>query len=72
MTQQQQALAEVLQKYGRNNFAKIPLHTNDYTDGLTTETVAQIKSLPYAFDDTNEIKYSVRRVDQVVNLEVWK
>jgi hypothetical protein len=72
----QVALAEVLAKFGttdkRGTFAKIPLHRTDYTDQLSAEAVAIVKSLPYAFDDSDEIKYSRRQCDQVVNLEVWK
>jgi hypothetical protein len=73
----QTALAEVLAKFGTTDhrgvvFTKIPLHRTDYTDQLSAETVEILNSLPYAFDDSDEIKYSRRSVDQVVNLDVWK
>lgn len=70
----QNALAEVLAKYGTTDYkgrkvAKIALHRISEYD-LTNANV--LMSLPYNFDDTDEIKYAVRRVDQVINLEVWK
>lgn len=73
----QQALAEVLQKFGtvdykNRTWAKIALHRSDNTDLLSAETVRVINSLPWAFDDSETIKYCVKTADQVKNLEVWK
>jgi hypothetical protein len=72
MNTQQNALSEILQKFGHNNYANIPLHRTDYTDALSLETIAIINSLPYAMDDTQVIKYNLRKCDQIINLEVWK
>lgn len=70
MTDQQiqTALLEVISKFGPG---KIPLHRADYTDQLTPETVQTLLNLPWAFDDSGPLKYAVRRVDQLINLEVW-
>jgi hypothetical protein len=71
---EQTALAEVLEKYGTTDWkgrkvAKIALHKIGDYDLVNAGTLL---SLPYSFDDSGEIKYAVRRVDQVINLEVWK
>jgi hypothetical protein len=66
---EQAALQEAYNKFGAG---RIPLHRSDYTDQLSAEAVQTLKHLPYGFDDRGEIKYSVRRMDQVINLEVWR
>ena len=68
------ALAEVLEKYGRIDwhktmFAKIALHRISEYNLVNAKTLL---SLPYSKDDRDEIKYAVRRVDEIINLEVWK
>ena len=74
MNQIQKALAEALEKYGQTDSRNrrnvtIALHrANEYSD-LDIET---LMSLPYAADDTDVIKYDVRKVDQIINLHIWK
>lgn len=71
----QKALAEALSKYGQVDYkgrlvASVSLHHDDIE--LSAATLAVLNSLPYAADDTGEIKYATRKVDQVRNLQIWK
>jgi len=70
----QTALAEILNKYGSVDYkgrtvAKIALHRiGEYN----LENATTLITLPFSSDDSGEIKYAQRRVDQVHNLEVWR
>ena len=74
MNQIQKALAEALEKYGQTDyknrrFATIPLHRiSEYN----LENAETLMTLPYSSDDSEAIKYDVRRVDELINLHIWK
>jgi len=69
----QEALTEVLVKYGRTDYkgrqiASIALHRISEYNLTNAETLV---NLPYASDNNGIVKYDVRKVDQVTNLQVW-
>ena len=74
MNEIQQALAEVMDKYGHTDrrgrrTAKIALHRIEEYNLVNANA---LMNLVYARDERDEYKYSVRRVDEIVNLEVWQ
>ena len=71
----QKALAEALEKYGHKdihgrprNQASIAIHRINEYELDSANTLASLTGE----DRTSVIKYAVRKVDQVINLHIWK